>query len=456
LYNQQNGQHQWCSAPTGIAGNAITFTTRMTLNVSGNLGLGTASPTNRLHILNDGNTLAAFRITDTNANASSLVITASNVDSAIIANGTSAIPLDIYTGGVARLRVSATGNVGIGTSSPSAFTGYNGITTDGSTGGFYDLFSSGSRKGTFNTTASLVSIGSTSTQDFALLTNNAERMRITSAGNVGIGTSSPSTELHVVGSGKFTASAQIHRDGSDAVGSGPYFALVQTSNAKQWLMQMNGAQGLAFWAYTGSAWTTPVTFTNGGFVGLGSTAPDTKLTVLDTAGAKISIGGGSSQNGMTWQGVNGANSFYLFNGAISSQGWGLYNINTAAFPLWVSNASNISLGTTTDAGYRLYVSGAIYATSNITANSDLTLKKNLILVDNPIDKLKQLNGYLYQWKENDEYQYGVIAQEVEKILPYAVSTGRDGIKGVSYNQIIPVLIEAVKELNAELKLLKAK
>ena len=66
----------------------------------------------------------------------------------------------------------------------------------------------------------------------------------------------------------------------------------------------------------------------------------------------------------------------------------------------------------------------------------------------------QLNGYSYQWKEDDSHQYGVIAQEVEKILPYAVSTGNDGIKGVSYNQIIPVLIEAVKEQKKELEELR--
>jgi hypothetical protein len=124
--------------------------------------------------------------------------------------------------------------------------------------------------------------------------------------------------------------------------------------------------------------------------------------------------------------------------------------------LKVHGYGNVSIGTTTDNGYKLYVSGTIYATGNITANSDLTLKKNLELITNPTDKLMQLNGYAYQWKEDDSHQYGVIAQEVEKILPYAVSTGNDGIKGVSYNQIIPVLIEAVKELSLEINLLKQK
>ena len=122
----------------------------------------------------------------------------------------------------------------------------------------------------------------------------------------------------------------------------------------------------------------------------------------------------------------------------------------------IVGSGNVIIGSTSDNGYKLQVTGSIYATGSIVANSDLTLKKNLAIIDNPIHKLMQLNGYTYQWKSDDSHQYGVIAQEVEKILPYAVSTGTDGIKGVFYNQIIPVLIEAIKELSAEIKILKNK
>jgi hypothetical protein len=66
----------------------------------------------------------------------------------------------------------------------------------------------------------------------------------------------------------------------------------------------------------------------------------------------------------------------------------------------------------------------------------------------------QLNGYAYQWKANDEYQYGVIAQEVEKVLPYAVQTGNDKIKGVAYNQLTPLLIEGFKSHESEITQLK--
>lgn len=122
----------------------------------------------------------------------------------------------------------------------------------------------------------------------------------------------------------------------------------------------------------------------------------------------------------------------------------------------ITSGGNILMGTTTDNGERLYVSGAIRATGNITANSDLTLKKNLTIIDNPIEKLMQLNGYAYQWKSDDSHQYGVVAQEVEKILPYAVSTGNDGIKGVSYNQLTPLLIEGFKSHESEITILKAR
>ena len=74
-----------------------------------NVGIGTCTPANKLTLSNNGNSVIAFRINDTNANASFLSLNASNTDSAIIAGGTSAIPFDIYTCGVARMRITAGG-----------------------------------------------------------------------------------------------------------------------------------------------------------------------------------------------------------------------------------------------------------------------------------------------------------------------------------------------------------
>ena len=85
------------------------------LTASGNVGIGTSSPSNKLTISNNGNAAVAFRINDTNANASFLSLNVSDSDAAIIAGGTSGIPFDIYTGGSIRMRIRNDGIVMIGT-----------------------------------------------------------------------------------------------------------------------------------------------------------------------------------------------------------------------------------------------------------------------------------------------------------------------------------------------------
>jgi len=82
-------------------------------------------------------------------------------------------------------------------------------------------------------------------------------------------------------------------------------------------------------------------------VGIGTASPtNAKLVISDTGSNKISIDGGTSQNGMRWEAVGGANGFYLFNGTFGTAGFGLYNINTAQALLWIQNGGNVGIGTT--------------------------------------------------------------------------------------------------------------
>ena len=118
----------------------------------------------------------------------------------------------------------------------------------------------------------------------------------------------------------------------------------------------------------------------------------------------------------------------------------------------ITSGGNILMGTTSDNGERLYVSGAIRATGTITANSDLTLKKNLLKIENALEKVEQINGYTYEFKEDDSKRYaGVIAQEIQTVLPEIVNKGNDGILGVEYGNISALLIEAIKEQNIKIK-----
>ncbi|MHC1774999.1 MAG: tail fiber domain-containing protein [Lentimicrobium sp.] len=93
----------------------------------------------------------------------------------------------------------------------------------------------------------------------------------------------------------------------------------------------------------------------------------------------------------------------------------------------------------------------------LTQNSDERLKENIRKIDNPLSLLQQLNGYQYNWKDNNRdtsLQTGLLAQEVEKVFPELVSESNDGLKGVNYIGLIPYLLEAVKELKAENEQLK--
>jgi hypothetical protein len=190
-------------------------------------------------------------------------------------------------------------------------------------------------------------------------------------------------------------------------------------------------------------------------VGIGTSAPNQVLHIRKDGGTTgINIDCQNTSYQATLYYSRGGVGKWEMGMTSSLENWYLYGTGNSIYV--VRSTNNVLINSATDNGYRLYVVGTIYATGNITANSDLTLKKNLKLIDNPIDKLMQLNGYAYQWKSDDSHQYGVIAQEVEKILPYAVSTGNDGIKGVSYNQITPLLIEGFKSHESEITQLKKK
>ena len=113
----------------------------------------------------------------------------------------------------------------------------------------------------------------------------------------------------------------------------------------------------------------------------------------------------------------------------------------------------------------LTINGAITATGDITAyyTSDERLKENIQPITNALSKVESISGNEYNWKEGfDEIHtkkgndIGVIAQEIQKILPQAVIERDNGYLGVNYEKIIPLLIQSIKELSAKVKELENK
>lgn len=110
-------------------------------------------------------------------------------------------------------------------------------------------------------------------------------------------------------------------------------------------------------------------------------------------------------------------------------------------------------GSTTSSSYAIYVSGAIYATGNITAYSDVRKKENIHTVDDALNKVTSLRGVYYNKIDDKkkQRQIGVIAQEINKIVPEVVTYAKDVDEyGVQYGNLAGLFIEAFKEMKKEI------
>ena len=153
------------------------------------------------------------------------------------------------------------------------------------------------------------------------------------------------------------------------------------------------------------------------------------------------------------------------------------NISEGTGNLYFTNARAISALTSADVqtdslGVGTAASGTtgeIRATDDVTAyySSDASLKENVTNIENAIEKVKQMRGVEFDWTDEyldakggeDDYfvrkhDVGVIAQEVEQVLPEVVATRENGTKAVKYDRITSLLIEAIKEQQSQIEMLK--
>ena len=107
------------------------------------------------------------------------------------------------------------------------------------------------------------------------------------------------------------------------------------------------------------------------------------------------------------------------------------------------------------------ISGALHVGGDITAfsSSDVSLKENINPISNAIDKVRSISGNTFTWNKksvyNGEEGTGIIAQEIEALgLPGVTETRQDGTKAVRYDRLVPLLIEAIKELSNKVKSLE--
>jgi len=129
--------------------------------------------------------------------------------------------------------------------------------------------------------------------------------------------------------------------------------------------------------------------------------------------------------------------------------------NTTAGHMWVRTCENGSVGGWTQVGANII--GNFTATGTVTSSSDARLKENITTIDNALSKVLNLRGVEYDRPdlEGSPHHIGVIAQEIEEIIPEVVSEDDSGYKKVAYGNLVGLLIEAIKEQNDTINTLKA-
>jgi hypothetical protein len=415
-----------------------------------------------------------------------------------------------YTNGSERMRLDSSGNLGLGTASASSF---NQVTTQGSA----PVLVVGGGTASISIYSANDSVGSLSfadgtttteqykgliqynhgTNDMSFYTDASERMRIASDGKVSIGTASATELLNLASSG----SAGIEMAGnSTTLGSTSFFVGHGSSNIAYVYQRAN--ESLIF----GTNNTERARITSDGFVGIGTTSIPNPFSgaysnILqvgtDSGNTRFAITGGSSSScDLAFADSNNASVSDSYAGSISyKHATDDMRFATATSErMRITSGGEFAFGTTSNdvTGGAIYfdelgaintyikvghktgstngadflacyynnvqIGGVAQATTSTVAfntSSDYRLKEDLQDF-NALEIASKIKMYDFKWKADDSRSYGVMAHELEEVLPQAVTGEKDAeeMQSVDYSKLVPILLKSIQELKAEIDELK--
>ena len=516
IFQQWDGGFAWLQAPSGTAGNAISFTQAMTLNASGNLSIGNtnnaykldvsgqsvirANATNGIAfqgIATDGNSAIYFRPNYSGYNLISsnylsagpylpLSLSARENTSDLLLNASGNVSIG-NTNDTYKLDVSGTGrftkplylNSASNTAGSQGFLLFNYAASNAGSrswklsndqvdwGDFAIQVSTTQTGSTYITPLNIASTGaatfsstvqvngaSTGTplgvktaanQNWRILDNSGAQfdcvndalsarvdfrigaqLYIAASGNVGIGTTSPTSLLTLQGNGVSPVQLSVFSANPNSD------ILIQSSASTNAVRLRNGADD--FQIFTNGS--ERMRITSGGFLKLREAVTSTTsvhiLQADTTSDAVVQVRNLNASNGsdgmlaVVAQRNTTNNSFYAF---------GYYNLDAGAWRLRIADSGNV---TNTNNSY-----GAI---------SDIRLKENISDTTSKLADLLKVKVKNYNLIGDDKKQIGVIAQELETIFPSMIDTDiNTGLKSVKYSVFVPMLIKAIQELNDKIK-----
>lgn len=421
-YSQYNGGHYFKTAPSGTAGNPITWTTAMTLDANGNLGIGTSSPQAKLHIKNTNNSEIILDTTTTGT--TNKLISVMNNGSSYSDMELNCLNLKVMYGANERMRIDSNGNVGIGATPSSWVSSWKALELGGAGNSIYTAGQGSMRYGCnvtrdgggykYATANAAVEYrqandgthswynASVGTAGGTITWTNA--MTLDASGNVGIGVT-PSAWTNTGKTIQFSYAAISSDNATDSIelSSNAYYntgwKYIQGYTAGRYAI----ANGQHTWytAPSGTAgnaitWTNAMSLSQTGHMILGNTSLSTAvLNVVD-------------------QDASGGNSW-----AMAFQ---MKQSSTNGYPMLFLNSSGTTVGS-----IQTTATGTSYGVS-----SDYRLKEDWKPMENSIHRLMELKPCNFKWKEIGTRVDGFLAHEVQEVVPEAATGVKDEMMEEKY------------------------
>jgi len=398
----------------------------------GNVGIGTTSPGAKLHVNGDlirvvSSTFSGVESHNTNGTWESFIGTESGGGGNRYNSASS--KHTFYNNSNAVMRIDTSGNLGIGTTSPS-----DKLTVNGNLSIFGNKIYNGSAANSAGVSfpSSTTRIdgynGITFHSSTTTVGSQSERMRITNNGSVGIGTTSPSAKLEVKGTSATAA------DGNQT------FSITNTTGGTK--LNMGTVENSYGWieAREGSSLRNLLLNPNTGNVGIGTTSPGVKFDVIHSdTGAGYNDGVARFHNNTT--SMMGGSAVLNVRNSYNAGFGGLIKFWTTSI---MSSVGNISFNSDRTA-------------VNYNTTSDYRLKEDYKDF-NGLDITSKIKVYDFKWQNKNHRSYGVIAHELNDVVPSAVTGEKDGadMQAVDYSKLVPLLLKSVQELKEENLALKAR